>query len=96
MDKLKSNCNCIISHPHIISLLSDQDTARHMYLVMELVNGGDLFDAITRVTRFAEGQARVMIRHLAASMAYLHNKGIVHRDIKPENLLVSKAIYWRQ
>lgn len=78
-----------LDHPHIISLLSDRDTARHMYLVMELVNGGDLFDAITRVTRFSEGQSRVMIRHLAAAMAYLHNMGIVHRDIKPENLLVS-------
>lgn len=78
-----------LDHPHIISLLSDRDTTRHMYLVMELVNGGDLFDAITRVTRFSEGQSRVMIQHLASAMAYLHNMGIVHRDIKPENLLVS-------
>lgn len=78
-----------LQHPHIISLVSDKDTARHMYLVMELVNGGDLFDAITRVTRFGEGQARVMIKHLASAMAYLHSLGIVHRDIKPENLLVS-------
>lgn len=50
--------------------------------------GGDLFDAITTVTRFAESQARIMIRHLASAMAYLHSLGIVHRDIKPENLLV--------
>lgn len=79
----------MLDHPHIISLISDRDTSRHMYLVMELVNGGDLFDAITRVTRFSEAQSRVMIKHLAAAMAYLHNMGIVHRDIKPENLLVS-------
>lgn len=78
-----------LDHPHIISLISDQDTTRHMYLVMELVNGGDLFDAITRVTRFSEDQSRIMIKHLAAAMAYLHNLGVVHRDIKPENLLVS-------
>lgn len=50
--------------------------------------GGDLFDAITTVTRFAESQARIMVQHLAAAMAYLHSLGIVHRDIKPENLLV--------
>lgn len=80
-----------LDHPHIISLISDRDTPRHMYLVMELVNGGDLFDAITRVTRFSENQARVMIKHLASAMAYLHNMGIVHRDIKPENLLVSRG-----
>lgn len=51
--------------------------------------GGDLFDAITRVTRFSEEQSRVMIKHLASAMAYLHSMSIVHRDIKPENLLVS-------
>lgn len=51
--------------------------------------GGDLFDAITRVTRFSEDQSRVMIKHLASAMAYLHSMSIVHRDIKPENLLVS-------
>lgn len=50
--------------------------------------GGDLFDAITRVTRFSESQSRTMIRHLASAMAYIHSLGIVHRDIKPENLLV--------
>lgn len=50
--------------------------------------GGDLFDAITQVTRFSEAESRTMIRHLASAMAYLHSLGIVHRDIKPENLLV--------
>lgn len=52
-------------------------------------SGGDLFDAITQVTRFSEDQSRIMIKHLASAMAYLHSLGIVHRDIKPENLLVS-------
>lgn len=51
--------------------------------------GGDLFDAITRVTRFSEHQSRIMIRHLASAMSYLHSMSIVHRDIKPENLLVT-------
>lgn len=55
---------------------------------MHFIAGGDLFDAITTVTRFAESQARIMVQHLAAAMAYLHSLGIVHRDIKPENLLV--------
>lgn len=55
---------------------------------MLICAGGDLFDAITQVTRFAESESRTMIRHLASAMAYLHSLGIVHRDIKPENLLV--------
>ncbi|XP_065358246.1 serine/threonine-protein kinase GL21140 [Calliphora vicina] len=77
-----------LSHPYIISLIMDVDQQANMYLVLEYVSGGDLFDAITRVTRFSEDQSRVMIKHLASAMAYLHSMSIVHRDIKPENLLV--------
>ncbi|XP_017474852.1 PREDICTED: serine/threonine-protein kinase GL21140-like [Rhagoletis zephyria] len=77
-----------LQHPHIISLIIDVDQMSNMYLVLEYVSGGDLFDAITRVTRFSENQSRVMIKHLASAMAYLHSMSIVHRDIKPENLLV--------
>ncbi|KAH8421240.1 hypothetical protein KR009_006605 [Drosophila setifemur] len=77
-----------LDHPHIISLLMDVDQQTNMYLVLEYVSGGDLFDAITQVTRFSESQTRIMIRHLGSAMSYLHSMGIVHRDIKPENLLV--------
>lgn len=79
-----------LKHQHIISLLLDIDTITNMYLVLELVHGGDLFDAITRVTRFSESQSRIMIKHLASALAYLHAMSIVHRDVKPENLLVSE------
>ncbi|KAH8323676.1 hypothetical protein KR067_009812 [Drosophila pandora] len=77
-----------LDHPHIISLIMDVDQETNMYLVLEYVSGGDLFDAITQVTRFSERQSRIMIRHLGSAMSYLHSLGIVHRDIKPENLLV--------
>lgn len=77
-----------LKHQHIISLLMDIDTMPYMYLVLELVHGGDLFDAITRVTRFSEQQSRIMLKHLASALAYLHSMSIVHRDVKPENLLV--------
>uniref|UniRef100_U5EQ26 non-specific serine/threonine protein kinase n=1 Tax=Corethrella appendiculata TaxID=1370023 RepID=U5EQ26_9DIPT len=77
-----------IKHPYIIELIQDIETINNMYLVLELVSGGDLFDAITRVTRFSENQSRIMIKHLASAMAYMHALQIVHRDIKPENLLV--------
>jgi doublecortin-like kinase 1/2 len=78
-----------LDHPYIISLIADINSSDYMYLVMEIVTGGDLFDAITRVTRFSESQSKIMIKHLGLALAYLHSKGIVHRDIKPENLLVS-------
>lgn len=49
---------------------------------------GDLFDAITRVTRFSENQTKIMIKCTMMALKYLHSLSIVHRDIKPENLLV--------
>ncbi|XP_035783771.1 serine/threonine-protein kinase GL21140-like [Anopheles albimanus] len=77
-----------LNHPYIIQLVHDIETMKNMYLVLELVRGGDLFDAITRVTRFSENQSKIMMKHLASAMSYLHSLSIVHRDIKPENLLV--------
>ncbi|XP_037731650.1 serine/threonine-protein kinase GE16371-like [Drosophila subpulchrella] len=77
-----------LDHPNIISLIMNVEKHTNMYLVLEYVSGGDLFDAITQATRFSESQSRIMIRHLASAMSYLHSMGIVHRYIKPENLLV--------
>lgn len=77
-----------LRHEQVMSLHLNFDTPANMFLILEYVSGGDLFDAITRVTRFPESEARLMIRNLAAAMAYLHSMLIVHRDIKPENLLV--------
>lgn len=77
-----------LNHPHIMKLIAEQDTKTMLYLVVELVKGGDLFDAIAVATKFSEQQAALMINHLTLALAYLHNLNIVHRDVKPENLLV--------
>ncbi|XP_015189268.1 PREDICTED: probable serine/threonine-protein kinase fhkE isoform X2 [Polistes dominula] len=77
-----------VCHPNIISLVAEQETMDQLFLVMELVKGGDLFDAIAAATKFSEAEASVMIGHLTSALAYLHSHHIVHRDVKPENLLV--------
>ncbi|KAL1023741.1 hypothetical protein UPYG_G00045430 [Umbra pygmaea] len=77
-----------VKHPNIIQLIEEVDTPTELYLVMELVKGGDLFDAITSSTKYTERDASVMVYNLAGALKYLHNMNIVHRDIKPENLLV--------
>lgn len=77
-----------LCHPRIVSLIEEQDSPEWLFLVMELVSGGDLFDSIAAASKFSEPQARLLIGHLTSAIAYLHSLYIVHRDIKPENLLV--------
>ncbi|KAM9363723.1 serine/threonine-protein kinase DCLK2 [Symphorus nematophorus] len=77
-----------VKHPNIIMLIEEVDTSSELYLVMELVKGGDLFDAITSSAKYTERDATVMVYNLAGALKYLHSINIVHRDIKPENLLV--------
>ncbi|XP_063271195.1 serine/threonine-protein kinase DCLK2 isoform X2 [Prinia subflava] len=77
-----------VKHPNIIMLVEEMDTPTELYLVMELVKGGDLFDAITSSTKYTERDGSAMVYNLASALKYLHGLNIVHRDIKPENLLV--------
>ncbi|KAM4611741.1 serine/threonine-protein kinase DCLK2-like [Polymixia lowei] len=77
-----------VRHPSIIQLIEVDDTPTQLFLVMELVKGGDLFDAITSSTKYTERDASAMVYNLAGAIKYLHQINIVHRDIKPENLLV--------
>ncbi|XP_035034436.1 serine/threonine-protein kinase DCLK1 isoform X1 [Hippoglossus stenolepis] len=77
-----------VKHPNIVLLIEEVDTYNELYLIMELVKGGDLFDAITSANRYTERDASGMLYNLASAIKYLHSLNIVHRDIKPENLLV--------
>ncbi|XP_038611045.1 serine/threonine-protein kinase DCLK2 isoform X2 [Tachyglossus aculeatus] len=77
-----------VKHPNIIMLIEEMDTSTELYLVMELVKGGDLFDAITSSTKYTERDGSAMVYNLVSALKYLHSLNIVHRDIKPENLLV--------
>uniref|UniRef100_A0A671NSX1 Serine/threonine-protein kinase DCLK2 n=1 Tax=Sinocyclocheilus anshuiensis TaxID=1608454 RepID=A0A671NSX1_9TELE len=77
-----------VKHPNIVLLIEEMDTYSELYMVMELVKGGDLFDAITSSNKYTERDASGMLYNLASAIKYLHSLNIVHRDIKPENLLV--------
>ncbi|KAL6457051.1 hypothetical protein MHYP_G00340140 [Metynnis hypsauchen] len=79
-----------LAHPRLVQLVCSHQTDTHVYLLMELVTGGDLFDAIAQSGRFSEPCAAQMIRDISQALEYIHNKSIAHRDIKPENLLVQQ------
>lgn len=78
-----------LSHPNIVKLHEVYETEAEIYLIMEYVQGGDLFDAIIESVKFAERDAALMLMDLCRALVHLHDKSIVHRDLKPENLLVS-------
>ena len=64
------------------------DTPDYLYIVLELAEGGELFDKIIEKTRFNETEAKLHFYQMASAIQYLHSKKICHRDLKPENILL--------
>uniref|UniRef100_A0A672HU31 Doublecortin-like kinase 3 n=1 Tax=Salarias fasciatus TaxID=181472 RepID=A0A672HU31_SALFA len=81
-----------LCHPRIVRLFAHHHTHTHSYLVMELVSGGDLFEAISESGKFSEAAAGLMVSDVSEALSYIHSKSIVHRDLKPENLLVGTRV----
>jgi len=80
-----------VNHPNIIALKELFDTPDKLYLVMELVTGGELFDKIVEKGSYTESEASTLVRKIVSAVDYLHGIDIVHRDLKPENLLLKRA-----
>ncbi|XP_012241692.1 ribosomal protein S6 kinase alpha-5-like isoform X2 [Bombus impatiens] len=71
-------------HPNIVKLVEVHEDQMHMYLVMELLSGGEL---LRRSRPVSEQQASKIMRQLASAVLFMHSKGVVHRDLKPENIV---------
>uniref|UniRef100_A0A3P9LSY7 Calcium/calmodulin-dependent protein kinase 1Da n=1 Tax=Oryzias latipes TaxID=8090 RepID=A0A3P9LSY7_ORYLA len=76
-----------IKHENIVALEDIYESPDHLYLIMQLVSGGELFDRIVEKGFYTEKDASTLIRQVLDAVNYLHKLGIVHRDLKPENLL---------
>ena len=76
-----------LKHPNIVQLLETFEDKHKVYLVMELVTGGELFDRIVEKGSYTEKDASGLIRQVLEAVDYMHVQGVVHRDLKPENLL---------
>uniref|UniRef100_A0A4X2KQ26 calcium/calmodulin-dependent protein kinase n=1 Tax=Vombatus ursinus TaxID=29139 RepID=A0A4X2KQ26_VOMUR len=76
-----------IKHPNIVALDDIYECGGHLYLIMQLVSGGELFDRIVEKGFYTERDASRLICQVLDAVKYLHDMGIVHRDLKPENLL---------
>ncbi|XP_073990439.1 calcium/calmodulin-dependent protein kinase I isoform X4 [Rhodnius prolixus] len=76
-----------LTHPNIVQLLETFEDKQKVYLIMELVTGGELFDRIVEKGSYTEKDASDLIRQVLEAVNYMHEQGVVHRDLKPENLL---------
>jgi len=78
-----------VDHKNILKLHEIYEDDTKVYIVMELINGSELFDRIVDKGFYSERNAQVVVRQILEAVNYLHAKGIAHRDLKPENLLCS-------
>ena len=77
-----------LDHPNVVKIYEYFIDEKFLYIVMEMVNGGELFDKIQEKKKFTEIEASEIFFQLLSAINYLHKHNIVHRDIKPENILL--------
>jgi len=80
----------MVDHPNIVKLIDICDTRDTLFIIMELMEGGELYDEIVKRKHFTEKDASFIMYQLFLALDYLHKRGIVHRDLKLENLLIKK------
>ena len=81
-----------ISHPNIVNIFEIYEDSKKYYIMMEICEGGELFEAISQQGSFSEGDCANIMKSLLSAVNYLHGKNIVHRDLKPENIMLTKNL----
>ncbi|EAZ04841.1 hypothetical protein OsI_27019 [Oryza sativa Indica Group] len=78
----------LLKHPNVVRLHEVSASKTKIYMVLEYVNGGELFDKIALKGKLSEKEGRKLFQQLMDAVSYCHEKGVYHRDLKPENVLV--------
>ncbi len=81
----------MVKHKYVVGMIEVLASKTKIFIVLELVTGGELFDKIVSVGKLQEAQARFYFSQLVEGVEYCHKLGVCHRDLKPENLLVDEA-----
>jgi len=78
-----------VDSPFLAKLHFSFQTDDNLFLVMDFINGGELFFHLSNEKRFSEDRTKFYSAQIVAGIEYLHNLGVIYRDLKPENLLLS-------
>lgn len=79
----------LISHPNIVSMRETYETEKYMFIIMDQVKGGELFEHIKNY-ELEEREISLIVYQIVEAIQYLQTCGVVHRDLKPENILIEK------
>ena len=77
-----------LNHPNLLKIYEIHETTNSLYLVLELVQGGELLKKIKKSKNFKESDVRILIQKILEGLEHMHNKNIIHRDLKPDNLIL--------
>lgn len=91
MEQIKREISVMkmVKHPNIVELHEVMASKSKIYIAMELVRGGELFNKVAK-GRLKEDTARVYFQQLISAVDFCHSRGVYHRDLKPENLLLDE------
>ncbi|XP_059636397.1 CBL-interacting serine/threonine-protein kinase 8 isoform X2 [Cornus florida] len=78
----------LVRHPYVVRLHEVIASRTKIYIILEFITGGELFDKIVHHGRLSEAESRGYFQQLIDGVDYCHSKGVYHRDLKPENLLL--------
>ena len=78
-------------HEHVVRLYDLHRDSENYYLVMELLDGGEVFEEIIEQGSYSEAQAAELLRQFAGAISFVHECGLTHADLKPENLMLTSA-----
>jgi calcium-dependent protein kinase len=80
-----------LDHPHIVKIFEYFETESELFLITEFLEGGELFSKIEERSSFSEKDAKIIMKQVLGTVAYLHKHDITHRDLKPENIMLVKT-----
>ena len=80
-----------LNHPNIVKMYGFFDNVTHIFIIMELGMGGQLFHQIKKALPLPEPRAAVIMRQVCEAVNEIHSHRIIHRDIKPENIVVHEV-----